>query len=316
MSGCCMPPGAAGDDRRPAPGASPTTPEDPHRDGWCDIPAGDFRMGCEGPDANPGDDEGPVRAVALPAFRIAATTVTRAQFAAFVHATGHVTDAERTGASFVFYLRLRPSARADGSRAVRALPWWVSVAGASWRAPDGPDGELPIADDHPVVHVSWRDAQAYAAWAGARLPTEAEWERAARGGLEQRRYAWGDDLRDGSGDLRCNVFRGTFPNAPEPGWTPGPVPARSGEPNGYGLHHPCGNVWEWCQDERPRGERALRGGSYLCHDSYCNRYRVAARHGNTPGTTAGNIGFRVARQPGGQAPTDRRQPFARCRVSV
>ena len=269
--------------------------DDRHGVDWCDIPAGCFRMGHEGPDANPGDDEGPVREVALPAFRVAATTVTNDQFAAFVRATGHVTDAERAGASFVFYLRLPPAARADASRAVRALPWWVAVEGACWRRPEGPGSDVAARGDHPVVHVSWHDAEAFAAWACARLPTEAEWECAARGGLDQRRYAWGDVLHDAAGQLRCNVFRGDFPNAPEPGWTPGPVPARSGEPNGYGLFNACGNVWEWCADTRARGERALRGGSYLCHDSYCNRYRVAARHGNTPRTTAGNIGFRVAR---------------------
>lgn len=292
----CCGPSAPG--RAPAPVAGPPSARaghDPHAGDWCDIPAGTFRMGCDGPEANPGDDEGPVRDVTLAGFRIAATTVSNAQFAAFVRATGHVTSAERAGASFVFYLRLPPPMRGDASRVVRALPWWVAVADASWQRPEGPGSHVHDRADHPVVHVSWHDARAYAEWAGARLPSEAEWECAARGGLDQRRYAWGDDRLDAQGRLRCNVFRGDFPNAPEAGWTPGPEPVRSREPNGHGLHHPCGNVWEWCADARPDGARALRGGSYLCHDSYCNRYRVAARHANTPDTSAGNIGIRVAR---------------------
>ena len=122
-----------------------------------------------------------------------------------------------------------------------------------------------------------------------------EWERAARGGLEGKRFAWGDDLFDANGVPRCNVFRGTFPNAPAPGWQPGPAEADAGAPNGFGLYDVCGNVWEWCADAREGGERALRGGSFLCHDSYCNRYRVAARSANTPDSSASNIGFRVVR---------------------
>jgi formylglycine-generating enzyme required for sulfatase activity len=135
------------------------------------------------------------------------------------------------------------------------------------------------------VHVSWHDAVAYCDWAGARLPSEPEWERAARGGLEGRRFAWGDDLFDASGAPRCNVFRGAFPNAPVPGWEPAPVDARAGAANGFGLFNVCGNVWD--------GRRALRGGSFLCHDSYCNRYRVAARNANAADTSASNIGFRA-----------------------
>ena len=161
------------------------------------------------------------------------------------------------------------------------------------------------------MHVSWDDAQAYAAWAGKRLPTEAEWEYAARGGLEGARFAWGDELTP-RGRWRCNIFQGTFPteNTGEDGWLT-TAPATSYAPNGYGLHGTAGNVWEWCADwfaadayahaaeHDPRGpgdgeQRVMRGGSYLCHDSYCNRYRVAARSSNTPESTAGNIGFRCA----------------------
>ena len=260
---------------------------------WCDIPGGTFAMGHEGADAVAGDGEGPVRDVRLAPFRIGATTVTNNDFAAFVRATRHVTDAERAGSSYVFYLQLPPADRERAARVVRGLPWWVPVEHASWQRPEGPGSNVRDRAGHPVVHVSWRDAVAYGAWAGTRLPSEAEWERAARGGLDGRRFAWGDDLLDESGVPRCNVFRGTFPNAPAPGWQPGPVAADAGDANGFGLYNVCGNVWEWCADAREGGQRALRGGSFLCHDSYCNRYRVAARSANTPDSSASNIGFRV-----------------------
>ncbi len=265
---------------------------------WCAIPAGSFLMGNEGDDAVPGDGEGPVRAVQLRAFEIAAATVSNAEFAAFVRATRHVTDAEQQGRSFVFHLQLlqtgaaqrRCMARGDGPALVA-----VGVDDASWQRPEGPGSGLDGRADHPVVHVSWNDAMAYCDWAGQRLPSEAEWERAARGGLAGRRFAWGDDLFDADGRPRCNVFRGDFPNDPAPGWQPAPVAARSGAANGFGLFNVCGNVWEWCADSVPGSQRALRGGSFLCHDSYCNRYRVAARSANTADSAASNIGFRVVR---------------------
>jgi formylglycine-generating enzyme required for sulfatase activity len=259
------------------------------------IPAGSFTMGNDGPDAVPGDGEGPTRRVTLEAYSIGAATVTNAEFAAFVRATRHVTDAERLGSSFVFYLQLPEAERAAATRVVAGLPWWLPVEHASWQRPEGPGSQVRERMAHPVVHVSWNDAMAYGAWAGTRLPSEAEWERAARGGLEGKRFAWGDELFDARGVPRCNVFRGAFPNAPTPGWAPGPVEARAGEPNGLGLYNVCGNVWEWCADVLEAERRPLRGGSFLCHDSYCNRYRVAARTTNTPETSASNIGFRVAR---------------------
>ena len=147
-----------------------------------------------------------------------------------------------------------------------------------------------------MVHVNWFEAQAYAAWVGGRLPSEAEWEKAARGGLDQALYAWGDELTPG-GEHRCNIWQGTFPteNALDDGWL-GTSPVGTYEPNGFGLVDVAGNVWEWTSDwwdERAEA-RAMRGGSYLCHDSYCNRYRVSARSSNTPDTPTGNLGFRVA----------------------
>ncbi len=275
------------------------------------LSGGRFLMGNDGPDAVAGDGEGPVRRVTVGGFAIGATTVTNRQFAAFVRATRHVTEAEALGSSFVFYRQVPAAQRAAIRQVVRDLPWWVPLEHASWQRPEGPGSQVHDRPDHPVVHVSWHDAQAYCAWAGQRLPTEAEWEFAARGGLEGRRFAWGDDLLDADGAPRCNVWRGDFPGAPAAGWTPAPVAAGAGEANGYGLRNVCGNVWEWCADsyspayhretaatdprlDRPTGQRVMRGGSFLCHDSYCNRYRVAARHGNAPGSTASNIGFRVA----------------------
>lgn len=250
-------------------------------------------MGNDGPDAVAGDGEGPVRRVTLDAFRIAATTVSNAEFAAFVRASGHVTDAERAGTSFVFYLQVPAPRRAAAREVVAGLPWWLSVDDACWQRPEGAGSHVLDRPRHPVVHVSWRDAVAYCNWAGARLPSEAEWERAGRGGLEGKRFAWGDELLDADGLPRCNVFRGAFPNAPAAGWQPGPIDADAAEANGFGLYNVCGNVWEWCDDVCDAGQRALRGGSFLCHDSYCNRYRVAARSANTADTSASNIGFRV-----------------------
>ena len=263
---------------------------------WCEIPAGSFTMGNEGPDAVPGDGEGPTRQVSLDGFRIASTTVTNAEFADFVRATRYITDAETQGTSFVFYLQLGESVRQAARQVVSGLPWWLPIENASWQRPEGPGSQVRDRPSHPVVHVSWNDAMAYCEWAGAQLPNEAQWERAARGGHEGLRFAWGDDLYDAAGLPRCNVFRGRFPDAPVAGWAPQPVDAGSGEPNGFGLYNVCGNVWEWCAETLADRQRPLRGGSFLCHDSYCNRYRVSARSSNTPDTASSNIGFRVVSQ--------------------
>ena len=260
---------------------------------WCAIPVGEFIMGNDGPDAVAGDNEGPTRCIQLGAYRIAATVVTNAEFAVFVRATRYVTEAEKFGSSFVFYLQMPGTARRNVRHVVSGLPWWVPVPHASWQRPNGPLSDVQTRPGHPVVHVSWNDATAYCQWAGTLLPNEAQWERAARGGLEGRRYAWGDELLGANGIPLCNVFRGQFPNAPETGWQPAPIDADAGERNGFGLFNVCGNVWEWCMDPLDGDRRPLRGGSFLCHDSYCNRYRVAARSANLSSTSASNIGFRV-----------------------
>ncbi|WP_119731735.1 formylglycine-generating enzyme family protein [Thermomonospora amylolytica] len=280
------------------------------------IPGGEFRMGGDDPDAFPEDGEGPVRTVRLSPFLIDKYAVANRQFAAFVKATGYVTEAERYGWSFVFHLHVPPGTPVmDGT--VAEAPWWVAVPGAYWKAPEGPGSSIERRPNHPVVHVSWNDARAYAAWAGKRLPTEAEWEMAARGGLDQARYPWGDELTP-KGRHRCNIWQGTFPvhDIGEDGFT-GTAPVNAYAPNGYGLHNVSGNVWEWCADWwstdwhaadtpetriDPKGPptgtaRVIRGGSFLCHDSYCNRYRVAARTHNTPDSTTAHTGFRCAADP-------------------
>ena len=275
---------------------------------------GTFDMGDPFGDGHPADGEGPRHRVDLTEFEIATTSVTNNDFARFVADTGFVTTAERLGTSAVFAMLLEtnPGARAHVLGQAPGVPWWVEVSGANWAAPEGPGSTIDNRRDHPVVHISWDDAQAYCAWSGTRLPSEAEWELAARGGLKGRRYPWGNRLLN-DGEWNCNIWQGEFPrtNTLDDGFI-GTAPARHFAPNGLGLFNTVGNVWEWCADwfardyyqhspqSDPRGpdtgdKRIMRGGSFLCHDSYCNRYRVAARSSNTPDSSASNIGFRVVR---------------------
>ena len=282
------------------------------RPGMARIRGGEYRMGTEDRSGFPADGEGPVRAVRVDTFRIDIAAVTNAQFAEFIGASGYRTEAETFGWSYVFHMLASEEVKRRTPQRPDTTPWWVPVSGASWAAPEGPGSDVDDRMDHPVIHVSWNDAAAYCAWAGTRLPTEAEWEYAARGGLDQRRYPWGDKLTP-KGEHRCNIWQGTFPevNSSADGWI-GTAPVDTYKPNGFGLYNTSGNVWEWCADwfspshhlraerRNPQGpangqRRVLRGGSYLCHRSYCNRYRVAARSSNTPDSSAGNLGFRCVR---------------------
>jgi formylglycine-generating enzyme len=284
-------------------------------DGMIRLEGGAFLMGTDDPVGFSADGEGPIREVTLSPFWMDVTSVTSQQFAAFIQNTGYKTDAEKFGWSFVFHLFLDLETRRRlyaAGKCLSGLEWWYAVDGATWNHPEGPASTIDNRLDHPAVHVSWRDAQAYCEWAGKRLPTEAEFEYAARGGLVQKRYAWGDELTP-AGQHMCNIWQGQFPlqNTAEDGF-PGTAPARYYEPNGFGLYHMAGNVWEWIFDrwstdfhvsgprDNPVGpaegdRRVMRGGSYLCHHSYCNRYRVAARTANTPDSSTGNTGFRCVR---------------------
>ena len=273
------------------------------------IAGGRTAIGQDDPEGFASDGEGPARSVTLSPYRIGATTITNAQFAEFTGATGYQTGAERSGESFVFYLQVPLPARATVRRVIKDLPWWLIVPGACWRTPWGPGSDWQTIARHPVVHVNWHDAVAFCEWAGAALPSQAQWEHAARGGETGQRYPWGD-VFEPDGLRRCNTWQGRFPNQPAPGWQPATVAVDHFPPNGYGLFNTSGNVWEWCADwfnadyhratadidpvdQRPSGRRSQRGGSFLCHDSWCNRYRTAARGANSPSSSTSHTGFRV-----------------------
>ena len=317
------------------------------------IPGGEFTMGSEGQYAL--RNEGPAHAVRVRAFFMDAHAVTNAQFAAFVEATGYVTMAERAVDWEEMRAQLppgtpRPSDEelapgslvftpSDGPVDLRNLSrWWRWVPGANWRRPEGPGSSIAERMDHPVVQVAWDDAQAYAAWAGKRLPTEAEWEFAARGGLVQARFAWGDAPLENAagGQPAANTWTGDFPwrNTAADGFV-GTSPVKAFPPNAYGLYDMAGNVWNWCSDiyrhdtftrrawepelcSNPVGpadsrdeplvpwdpspptvagavRRVTKGGSYLCHEAYCESFRPAARRGTPPDTGSAHVGFRCVR---------------------
>lgn len=273
-----------------------------------------FLMGTDDMDGFLDDLEGPATKVTVRNFYMSPYTVTNTEFLEFFLETGYVTEAERVGSSNVFHLLLDKEDKERGI-AIRGREWWVEVPEASWRKPEGAGTSIEERMDHPVVHVTRNDALAYCHWAGVRLPTEAEWEYAARGELQNKQFPWGDDLKP-DGKHQANIWQGEFPvvNTVDDGYL-GTAPVHTYEPNGYGLYQMSGNVWEWCLNPGQISLNAfqektgidfykenhhftndlygLRGGSFLCHRSYCNRYRVAGRNSNTANSSASNIGFRV-----------------------
>ena len=314
----------------PAINSTPAPAQAPADMVW--VPGGRFWMGCEScamPDALP------VHLVEVDGFWMDRTPVTNADFERFVTATGYVTVAERPldprhypsvpeetlwpGAT-VFFAPTKPVPLDN------ALRWWRYVAGAHWKRPEGPASGIVNRRDHPVVHVAYEDVQAYAAWAGKRLPREAEFEFAARGGLDRARYAWGRELMPG-GKPAANLWQGPFPalDVGDDGYT-GTSPVAAFQSNGFGLYDMGGNVWQWCADwyrpdayasragiisvnpsgpdrsfdpEEPGAEkRVLRGGSYLCTDQYCARYLVGSRGKSEITSGASNVGFRLVRSAG------------------
>jgi formylglycine-generating enzyme required for sulfatase activity len=288
------------------------------------VRGGTFSMGATG--FYP--EEGPVRRVAVDDFWIDQAPVTNAEFRRFVRATGHVTVAERP-VTRADYPDADPSLlvpgslvfeRCDGPVDLRDVRnWWSYVPGASWRAPEGPGSGVEGRDAHPVVHVAYEDAEAYARWAGKDLASEAEWEYAARGGLDGATYAWGDELAPG-GRLMANLWYGQFPWQKIDGAYERTSPVGAFPANGYGLYDMVGNVWEWTSDAfgavrsptpakaccsgarareaqtahtaRPEVRQVVKGGSFLCAPNYCRRYRPAARQGETVDTSSSHIGFR------------------------
>ncbi|HEU4587861.1 MAG TPA: formylglycine-generating enzyme family protein [Gemmatimonadales bacterium] len=308
-----------------------TPPPGPAPEGMAWVPGGVFWMGCG--DCNL-PDAVPLHLVRLTGYWIDRHPVTNAEFARFVKATGYVTVAERAprledypgvpreqlvAGSAVF------SPPSHTSPTMHYTDWWRFVPGANWRHPAGPGSDLNGRENHPVVHIAYEDAVAYAAWAGKRLPTEAEYEFAARGGLDRKKYAWGDELRPG-GKWAANIYQGSFPvkNTGQDGYV-GTSPVEAFPPNGFGLYDMGGNVWQWTSDwyrpdtyaklakagapvENPRGpdagydpaqpkvpKRVIRGGSYLCTDQYCTRYLVGSRGKGEPTSGASNLGFRLVR---------------------
>lgn len=303
------------------------------------IPGGKFRMGTS--DRNPHFADAPEHEVEVGEFLLDESEVTNAQFAAFVKATNYVTVAEKAptlesiraglppgapdpppevlvAGSLVF---VQPAAPVANTRDTHA--WWRWVPGACWKHPEGPGSDIKDRMNHPVVHVCWNDAMAYAKWAGKRLPTEAEWERAARGGLVDKKYVWGDEAPNADGKWRCNIWQGVFPheNTKEDGYVR-TAPVKSYAPNGYGLYDMAGNVWEWCADwyrpdyyvtgprQNPAGpassfdpgdpnpqapKRVQRGGSFLCSDGFCSRYKPYGRGRGDVDTGQSHVGFRCAK---------------------
>ena len=330
---------AQDEDLTEKPGHAPVSYERMAPKGMAWIPAGEFIMGSDHSLASA--NEKPLHQVRVEGFWIDETEVTNAQFKAFVEQTGYVTTAEKAPELSEVMAQLPPGTPLPGPEVLvpgslvftppsRAVPlnnvagWWRWTHGASWRHPEGPGSDIKGREDHPVVHVSWHDAQAYARWAGKRLPTEAQWEYAARGGWQGKVYVWGDQPYSQT-KPQANIWQGRFPhaNALKDGFLR-TAPVRSYAGNPYGLHDMSGNVWEWCADwyrpdayvqragkgptQDPTGpqrswnpsdpyspSRSIRGGSFLCHDSYCSAYRPSARRGSAVDTGMSHVGFRCVK---------------------
>ncbi|MBM32410.1 MAG: serine/threonine protein phosphatase [Chloroflexi bacterium] len=273
-----------------------------------DFNNGDYLMGTDYEKSFVSDGEGPIRKVKFKKFSISETSVTNKDFLKFIKDTNYITDAEKFGWSFCFFDSLSENEKNKVNFWTQGSEWWCRVDGAKWNSPEGPKTNIENKMDHPVVHISWNDANAYCRWSGNRLPSEIEWEYAARGGLEQALYPWGDELLV-EGKHMCNIWQGTFPSKNEcsDGYFT-TAPAKSYEPNNFGLYNVVGNVWEWTSDWFTRyhnnnnskppktgNTKVIKGGSFLCHESYCNRYRVAARSSNTTDSSTANMGFRIAK---------------------
>lgn len=321
--GPAIPRDVGADKRACLTGLAIPSPAEP-RAGMTLIKGGGFTMGA----APRHDEEGPPRRTTVGDFWIDRTEVTNADFARFVSATGYVTEAERPLDPNV-YPGLTPEQRKPSSLVFVANPkanlanpadWWRVVQGADWRHPQGPGSSIKGRDSWPVVQVSWADAMAYARWLGRDLPTEAEWEYAARGGLDGAAYAWGRTY-DKTGKPMANIWQGVFPvsDSGGDGYKARTAPAGCYPANGYGLYDMAGNVWEWTRDwyrpgldpgdsDNPAGPGAeaaydpgdpsvrkhvIKGGSFLCADNYCYRYRPAAREVGPPDTGTSHVGFRT-----------------------
>lgn len=319
------------------PGDSKPAGDAPEGMAW--IPGGQFTMGSDDPMA--WEEEKPAHQAKVHGFWMDKTEVTNAEFARFVAATHYITDAEKApkledimqqvppgtpppdpkdlvAGGLVFQPTAVPVSTDDISQ------WWHWQPGADWQHPEGPQSDIKGREQHPVVMISWNDAQAYCAWAGKRLPTEAEWEFAARGGLDKKNYVWGDSSPNDS-TVYANTWQGHFPdnNTGKDGFLR-TAPVKTFTANGYGLYDMAGNVWEWCNDwydkmlyqtyeegqvqENPQGPagsrdpaqpytplRVQKGGSFLCHDSYCQRYRPSARQSSSPETGMSHVGFRCVK---------------------
>ncbi|XP_053209774.1 formylglycine-generating enzyme-like [Panonychus citri] len=276
------------------------------------LKGGIFLMGTNYPEF-PEDGEYPEREISLDPFWLDKTEVSNQQFAQFTQSTNYQTEAERFGSSFVFENLVDNETLSTINQVVANAPWWLLVNGSNWKHPEGPKSFIDQQMDHPVVHVSWNDADSYCKWLGKRLPTEAEWEYACRGGLSRRQYPWGNKLNP-QGEHYANIWQGEFPtnDSGEDGYK-GTAPIDSFPPNAFGLKNMVGNVWEWTSDWwsvqfdsgdgpklNPKGpetgtDKVRKGGSFMCIKSSCYRHRCAARQFNTPDSSSSNVGFRCAK---------------------